>query len=358
MSLPTEIVVVHNEKPLKNYKAKYAIEFFARKKIGSYALWAIYIKADGRYPKIPNAYGKTQTLEHAHIELTEWCTNNNISFPDMRSDMAPWRLVKDLLEGKSGAEYFARAIKKQDVVLTLNTNVENLVAMKNNHAFTTSLKVAEKFKKRHDNVIQAIKNLPDDEFRLLNFKESFYINEQNKSQPMYEITWKGFSILAMGFNGKEAYEWKRKFLDAFESMGDMIYRHKEMHNDHAWQQTRLEALAGRRQETDAIKEFIDYAKARGSTHADSYYTSITKGTYKALFLLEADANWKGLRERLSTMQLTTLTIAEQIAQKYMREGMAMDMPYKDIYKYCIAKVEAFADIFGKNKISATHVKSI
>lgn len=44
---------------------------------------------------------------------------------------------------------------------------------------TTSLIVAEVFGKRHDNVLADIKNLTcSEQFRLLNFQESVYINGQ------------------------------------------------------------------------------------------------------------------------------------------------------------------------------------
>lgn len=49
----------------------------------------------------------------------------------------------------------------------------------------SSLDVAETFGKRHDNVLKDIRELDcSDEFRLLNFEESTYLNSQNKKQPM------------------------------------------------------------------------------------------------------------------------------------------------------------------------------
>lgn len=60
--------------------------------------------------------------------------------------------------------------------------------------------MAHYFGKRHDNLLQTIKNLGcSDEFRHLNFKESYYKNEQNKKQPMYLMTQDGFTLLAIAF---------------------------------------------------------------------------------------------------------------------------------------------------------------
>ncbi|TIH12484.1 hypothetical protein D0S45_17585, partial [Marinifilum sp. JC120] len=93
------------------------------------------------------------------------------------------------------------------------------LVMENNQPKASSLLVAELFEKRHDNVLQSINDLdvPDD-FRRLNFQESSYINKQNKEQPSFNMTRDGFSLLAMGFTGKKAMEWKIKFLEAFNVM--------------------------------------------------------------------------------------------------------------------------------------------
>ena len=62
-------------------------------------------------------------------------------------------------------------------------------------AMTDTLKVAEVFGKRHDNIIQTVKNLDcSDEFRLLNFQASYYLNEQNKRQSKFNMTQDGITF--------------------------------------------------------------------------------------------------------------------------------------------------------------------
>ena len=75
------------------------------------------------------------------------------------------------------------------------------------------------FEKRHDNVLRDIKEfIVDESFGLLNFEESSYINSQNKEQPEYLITRDGFTLLAMGFTGAKAMQWKIKYAEAFNTM--------------------------------------------------------------------------------------------------------------------------------------------
>jgi len=94
---------------------------------------------------------------------------------------------------------------------------------------TTSLKVAEHFNKRHDNVLEKIKKLDcSDEFRSLNFKESFYEqkipNGAAKNVICYEMTRDGFTFLAMGFTSKQAAQWKESYINAFNVMAEQIHQ--------------------------------------------------------------------------------------------------------------------------------------
>ena len=90
-------------------------------------------------------------------------------------------------------------------------------------ALTTSLKIAEVFGKRHDNVLKDIRELLCSEhFRLLNFEESSYVNTQNKEQPMFTMTRDGFTLLAMGFSGVKAMRFKEKYIAAFNKMEEAI----------------------------------------------------------------------------------------------------------------------------------------
>jgi Rha family phage regulatory protein len=93
-----------------------------------------------------------------------------------------------------------------------------LVINYNNQATTTSVLVAQKFEKRHDNVIQAIENLEcSEKFWLLNFKESTYKN-RGKDYPMYIITRDGFTMLVMSFTGAKAAQFREEFIDEFNRM--------------------------------------------------------------------------------------------------------------------------------------------
>lgn len=101
--------------------------------------------------------------------------------------------------------------------------MQNLVKLNNNtkQITTTSNIVAEVFNKPHKDVLKNIRNLDIPEnFRGRNFSLSKYQSQNRNGQmlPCYEITKDGFVLLAMGFTGQKAMEWKIKYINAFNAM--------------------------------------------------------------------------------------------------------------------------------------------
>ena len=94
----------------------------------------------------------------------------------------------------------------------------------NDQVITTSLKVAEVFGKRHNDVLKSIRNLTSAQncAVLKMFETSSYVSEQGKEQPMFIINRDGFTLLAMGFNGEKALEFKIKYIEAFNKMEETI----------------------------------------------------------------------------------------------------------------------------------------
>lgn len=86
---------------------------------------------------------------------------------------------------------------------------------------TTSRVVAEKFGKRHADVLRSIENTAKDlpeEFSQRNFASAIYLDAQGKPREQYQLTRDGFTLITMGFTGKAAMEWKIRFIEAFNAM--------------------------------------------------------------------------------------------------------------------------------------------
>ena len=134
----------------------------------------------------------------------------------------------------------------------------------------TSLDVAETFGKEHARVLRDIRDLDcSDEFRVGNFAESYYINTQNKKQPMYYITRDGFTLLVMGYTGEKAMRFKEAYIRQFNAMEKaLIGKIKE----------REKGIAVRQALTKAIQQSSENERMHG--HAYSTYTDIV---YKVVF---------------------------------------------------------------------------
>lgn len=93
---------------------------------------------------------------------------------------------------------------------------------------TTSTAIAERFEKRHDNVIKAIRQLDcSPEFNALNFEAVEYLDSKGEKRPMYQITRDGFVFLCMGFTGAEAAKWKEAYINAFNEMEKALHNHPD-----------------------------------------------------------------------------------------------------------------------------------
>lgn len=153
--------------------------------------------------------------------------------------------------------------------------VETAKINKQEVTVVTSLDIARTFEKEHRNVLANIRKLEcSDEFRLLNFEQSSYLNEQNHKQPMYYITRDGFTLLAMGYTGEKAMRFKEAYIKQFNAMermlqGKLIEREK--------------GIAVRQSLTKALQLSAENERMHG--HAYSTYTNCI---YNVLFGMNAN----------------------------------------------------------------------
>lgn len=96
---------------------------------------------------------------------------------------------------------------------------EIVLSTKSGEPVASSRQVAENFGKEHKDTLESIRQILAAENSAT--KSMFYettFENRGKQYPMYLMNRDGFTLLAMGFNGKAALEWKLKYIAAFNEM--------------------------------------------------------------------------------------------------------------------------------------------
>lgn len=98
--------------------------------------------------------------------------------------------------------------------------MQELVIMQNQQAVTSSLQVAEVFKKDHFKVTRDIEKLIKRDTAKIGgmFEKSSYTDGSGRNRKMYFMNRDGFTLLAMGYTGAKAMEFKLKYINAFNQM--------------------------------------------------------------------------------------------------------------------------------------------
>jgi Rha family phage regulatory protein len=171
---------------------------------------------------------------------------------------------------------------KQETVMNSPILATPSISIVNNHAVTASKAVADYFHKRHDHILQSIKNLLAEcgDWGAPNFREVFRDVDGGqgavRKMPMYEITRDGFVLLAMGFTGKKALAWKIAYITAFNGM------EAELAKSNSSQATIKQTLTPAMQQH--IQERVNELVSLKVGHYQTIYRSIKKafrvGTYK------------------------------------------------------------------------------
>lgn len=100
--------------------------------------------------------------------------------------------------------------------------MNELVIMKDKQAVTSSLQVAETFGKNHRDVLRTIDDLKDVRKFAQMFSETNLPDSYGRNRRGYYMNRDGFTLLAMGFTGDKALQFKLQYIDAFNEMEQQV----------------------------------------------------------------------------------------------------------------------------------------
>jgi len=204
--------------------------------------------------------------------------------------------------------------------------VEIIGSKNEERVVTSSRNIAKRFDKRHADVLRAIDNLECSyEFTQRNFALSSYKDESGKTNKEFLITKDGFVMLAMGFTGEKASQFKEMYINAFNSMEKelkRIYTERQQ-----WVIEREKGKLVRHILTDTIK-----MKIADSPNKKFMYPNYTKLIYKLLFNktfaeLKEQYGIKGkesLRDYLTSEELKELEDMEMLISSLIGLGWSYE----------------------------------
>lgn len=231
--------------------------------------------------------------------------------------------------------------------------MSDLVLIINNEVFTTNRIIAEKTNNTVNSVNKLIANHSEHlkKFGVLGFEitkpsknskggrpqEIYYLNEQQTTL-----------LLTFMRNSDVVIEFKVKLIDEFYKMRETLRRIYSMKKTDVWVETIQNQKLARKDETDTIKKFVEYAISQGSQSATRYYSLITQMENKALFIVKD--KFPNLKDVLTPRQLMNSAVCNEIVINALEEGMEKAMFYKEIFQLAKQRVETFASVMPKTQV--------
>ncbi len=191
---------------------------------------------------------------------------------------------------------------------------------------TTSRKVAEYFGKEHKHVIESIEKLLEKDgssFGLISmFVISKYKDKYKRDKKQYLLTQDGFTLLAMGFTGAKALEFKLAYIQSFNDMRSAIHEHKI---------AREVTRQGYKGTTQALKDQLgDDAKIYHFSNEADMRNKIVLGLTTKQYCVIHEIDKKKMRDHLETKDLKALASLE----KYDEILIELGAPFEERKEKC------------------------
>lgn len=202
-----------------------------------------------------------------------------------------------------------------------------IVFENNNEAVTTSRIVADYFKRTHNHILRDIENLKgkvSNQFWLANFLKTSYQN-RGKECTEYLMTKDGFTILAMGFTGAKAMQFKEAYINAFNKMEQLLKGNSTI----LQLEKRIEALEKANKPFKTVTDesiLLDYFK--------SLKQALKSGKY---YLKRKKESRSGAGQLLGTYDMFTYSLIGQKSYNIYKEYAETPVHRQALYNLLLTK---------------------
>lgn len=200
--------------------------------------------------------------------------------------------------------------------------MNDLVFLKRNDVFTDSMIIAQATENQHESVARIIKKHGKEleKFGRLEFTD-LKSGKRGRPTKVCLLTEPQATLLITFLDNNDiTIRFKVELVRQFFEMRKFIAER----NTADWIATRRAGMLTRREETDVIKQLVEYAKAQGSTHPDKLYMVYSRLANRAVGISS--------RDNATVLQLNNLMLFENIALCMIRDGMTNGKDYKQIYQ--------------------------
>lgn len=187
-------------------------------------------------PKFIRAHNRASAVflraKHSHIRIMVGCVGQSKDWPGSRmtGSANPAQFTTHEI-CTSGGE-LVNLSYEDAIMATTHPLSHPQVTVENGRAVTTSVAVAEYFRKMHKDVLKKIDNIDcSPEFAERNFAPSEYTDSTGRTLPAYQITKNGFVFLVMGFTGKKAAAFKEAYIAEFDRMENELHQNNTPPHD-------------------------------------------------------------------------------------------------------------------------------
>jgi len=234
--------------------------------------------------------------------------------------------------------------------------MESSVEIYNDEIRSGTWIIADGFKREHFDVLKLIRKHEERFFRLDNKRNSNQfitrrVPAKKAGRPVDEIMLNKKQALFLGTlfrNTERVLDFKEKLANDFVDQENLLRNLVDQRQSTEWITNRSSGKLIRRDETDTIKDFVEYAERQGSQNANRYYSILTTCVNNNLFTF--DGKFRNKRNAMTATQLMDVGFADKVVSKGLVDGMAQGLPYKDIYQLVKDKVLILAELHGKSEV--------
>lgn len=211
----------------------------------------------------------------------------------------------------------------------------SLTRIEHNDVFTDSLIIAENIGREHASVTYNIKKFRA-RFEKMGplYSSATRINERGRPAQVYSLNEaQAVFLMTLMDNSERVLDFKMALSMEFVRMRRVLIERQTVD----WQTARLEGKKARLQETSAIKELVEYAKAQGSKNADKLYMTYSK-------LVKSLAGYE-TRDTTGTETLEMVAAFERILTGVITKEMAQNTHYKQIYQRAKQQLNSIKELW-------------